>query len=178
MTKPPYKSSQGQWYKRALFQDIVSELAIEDRAAIAPIFTLHEERPGFICARKTFVEERDPTGRAWALKYLGDWNHWLALMKCKWFVEAYESWLEELETVLKFEALEKIREIAAGDSSQALAAAKYLANAEYNRQPSARGRPSKEELAGAIKRSVQEAAVEDEDLARIGGLKIITGGKK
>lgn len=174
--KPPYKSVQGQWLKRALFWDMVVDLHTSVRSEFKPLFTLHHKRDGFICARETFVEERDPTGRKWAMKYLGDWEHWLALMQCKWFVEAYELWIAELNSVLKSEALEIIREIAVGGSSQALAAAKYIANAEYEKTTTGRGRPSKAEIAGELKNEIKKLSAEDEDLARI-GLKVINGGK-
>lgn len=139
----------------------------ELRVLEKPIFTLHIERPGYICIRNTFVELGDPTGYKWAIKYLGDYEHWKTLMKCKWFQEAYEVWINELETKVRSDALEIIQKIAQeGLPTQSLVAAKYLASFEWKKGE--RGRPSKSELQGELKRAAQALTVEDDDANRIG----------
>lgn len=172
--KPPYRGENNIWLTEAIFY----ERAIEkprDKWACEPVFSLYEDRPGLINARTTFVNLRDPTGRKWALTYLGDWNHWLRLMKCPWFREAYDTWISELNLQFKSEAISKVYEILHGENgAQALAAAKFLSSEEWDKK--ARGRPSKAELDGELKRAAQALSVEDEDLKRI-GLKVINGGK-
>lgn len=175
MDKPPYKGQNGIWLTEAIFWERWSNKPTNERVTEKPVFSLYDSRPGLINARETFVSLRDPTGRKWALTYLGDWNHWLRLMKCPWFREAVETWLVELNAQLKSEAMSKIYEIMGGENgAQALQAAKYLAGEEYNK--SARGRPSKQELDGAMKQAAKAMSQEDEDLQRI-GLKVIPGGK-
>lgn len=172
--KPPYKGLNGIWLTEAIFWERWSEKPIADRAR-DPVFSLYDDRPGLVNARTTFVSLRDPTGRKWALTYLGDWNHWLRLMRCSWFREAVDTWLVELNAQLKSEAMTKIIEIMGSENgAQALQAAKYLAGEEYNK--SSRGRPSKAELEGEVKRAAKTIETEDEDLKRI-GLKVINGGK-
>lgn len=174
LTKPPYKDPQGRWYTQALFWEPLQDKA-EHLWRIEPIFTLYADRPGLISARKTFVAMEDPTGRKWALTYLGDWEHWLRLMKAQWFRDAYEVWIAELNEHLKSKAISKILEIMGSENgAQSLAAAKFIAQEEYNTKK--RGRPTKQELQGELKRAVQQLEVEDEDLERI-GLKVIQGGK-
>jgi hypothetical protein len=96
-------------------------------------------------------------------------------MRCAWFREAYEVWIAELNLQLKSDAITKVLEIMNGENgAQALAAAKFIATAEYDK--SVRGRPSKQELEGQLKKAAEALTVEDEDLARI-GLKVIAGGK-
>lgn len=172
--QPPYKDNQNRWLTQALFY----ETNIERNPNVTPfdpIFTLYEDRPGLISARKTFVAMEDPTGRKWALTYLGDWEHWLRLMKAQWFRDAYDVWISELNEHLKSKAIAKILEVMKSENgAQALAAAKFIAAEEYKK--SGRGRPSKAELQGELKRAVQQLEVEDEDLERI-GLKVIQGGK-
>lgn len=167
---PPYKSNSNQWYTKALFWDLVVVLREVDRT-IHPVFTLHDDKEGYINARKAFVELDDPTGYKWAMKYLGDWSHWLALEKCKWFRDALAIWREELRMKQKAEAIESIRVIAASDDKQALVAARYIAEQGWEKRPSTRGRPSKEELAGELKRNVDILAEEEEDAKRIGLVK-------
>lgn len=174
LTKFPYKAENGIWLTEAIFWERATEKPLSLRTH-EPIFSLYDDRPGLINCRTTFVNLRDPTGRKWALTYLGDWNHWLRLMKCKWFREAYDTWITELNLQLKSEALSKVLEIMNGENAgQALAAAKYMASAEYDKP--GRGRPSKAEREGELKRAAQALEVEDEDMVRI-GLKVINGGR-
>lgn len=174
LTKPPYRAENNIWLTEALFHNRASMKPQKDWV-YQPLFDLFDDRPGLINARTTFVQMRDPTGRKWALTYLGDWNHWLRLMKCPWFREAYQIWIAELNLQLKSEAISKVMEIMNGENgAQALAAAKFIATGEYDK--ATKGRPSKTELEGELKRAARELEVEDEDLARI-GLKVIQGGK-
>lgn len=166
---PPYRGRMNNWLTRSLFFDVSVKYA-EDREYKKPVFTLNDPRPGYICAKDTFLELKDLTGRKWAEKYLKDYRHFKHLIECTWFKNAYDEWCEELRDILKMEALERIREIALGETSQALSAAKYLANKEYDGS-SSRGRPSKEEISGALNRAVKTLEVEEEDMIRIGLVK-------
>lgn len=174
LTNPPYKGENGIWLTEAIFWERATEKPASQRP-YEPVFSLYDDRPGLINCRTTFVNLKDPTGRKWALTYLRDWNHWLRLMRCAWFREAYEVWITELNLQLKSEAIARAIEIMNGDNgAQALAAAKFLATAEYDK--TARGRPSKAEINGELKKAAEALTVEDEDLKRI-GLKVINGGK-
>lgn len=174
MQKPPYRGLNNIWLTEAIFY----ERAIEKPAANRthePVFSLYDDRPGLINARVTFVNLRDPTGRKWALTYLGDWNHWLRLMKCGWFRAAVDTWTTELNLQFKSEAIARALEIMGSENgAQALAAAKFIASEEWDKKTA--GRPSKAALDGELKRVAEAMSVEDEDLARI-GLKVIKGGK-
>lgn len=167
----PYKTEQNVWYTEALFYDRMVEKA--DRK-FEPVFTLIDEKPDYICFRTTFIELNDPTGYKWAIKYLGDYEHWMRLMKTTWFPAAYDRAMSELKTKLRAEALNVISEIATGSQpAQALVAAKYLAGFEWEK--ASRGRPSKAEVAGELKKQAQLLSEEDKDAERI-GLKVV--GKK
>lgn len=171
MIKPPYKTDKNVWFTQSLFWDKWIHLQNDLRQDFAPIYTLYSDKPGYICARTTFVELNDPTGYKWAMKYLGDYEHWKYLMKAKWFREAYDVWIDELKTKLRSEALDTIKTIATnGQPAQALVAAKYLASFEWEK--ASRGRPSKAEIQGELKRAAKAFEVEDDDAQRI-GLRII-----
>ena len=143
---------------------------------IDPQFSLYGGIPDVIDAKATFLELNDPTGYKWALKYLGNYEHYKVLTKCTWFQKALDTWMDELKTKLKSEAIEKVSQIAQGASPQALPAAKYLASAEWEKATSGRGRPSKEELRGELKKAIEKLTIEEEDAQRI-GLTLIQGGK-
>lgn len=156
--EPPYT-----WWSAALFWDLRHK---HTTTPIDPIFSLYQKRPGLICCRDTFIELNDPTGYKWAMEYLGSWEHWNILMKSTWFVEAYNVWIAELEMKIRSEAIIRLQEIANGDSSQAISAAKYLATLDY-KKASVRGRPSKEELKGEMARLVKLTSEEQDDYERI-----------
>lgn len=168
-----YKAPNGNWYTQALFWDVHQDL---EATGFQPIFTLYAETPGYTCARTTFVELGDPTGYKWAMTYLGDYTHWQKLMTCKWFKEAYDVWMAELTAKNQASAIARIQEIAASDSSQALPAAKYIAEQGWAKT-SSRGRPSRAEINGELKKAVQVAETTQDDLKRIGGLKVVKGGR-
>lgn len=161
------------WYTEAIFFDRMSTKP-QANWIIEPVFTFFDKKKDYICGQETFMEIGDPTGYAWAVKYLGDYNHWVRLMKTSWFPEVVAIWKENLATKLRSEALWKVRELASGDSSQALAAAKYLAEEGWVK--SGKGRPSAEAINKELKQLTRAAAAEDDDAVRI-GLKVIQGGK-
>lgn len=169
---PPYKAENGNWYTSSLFHEIQRTNAQPERP-IDAIFSF-TGRPGFIDARSTFIALEDPTGYKWAIEYLKSWEHFQVLLKAKWFRTEYESWCEEIKTILKSRAIQKIAEIAAGSSVQSLAAAKYIASAEWEKK--GRGRPSKEEVSGELSKAMRDASGYEEDARRM-GLQVIPGGR-
>lgn len=174
INKPPYKSVNGMWYTEAIFFDRMSNKP-QSVWIIEPVFTFFDTKKGYINGQETFLELGDPTGYAWALKYLGDYNHWVRLMKTSWFPEVVAVWKEHLATKLRSDALWKVREIASGDSTQALAAAKYLAEEGWIK--STKGRPSQEAINKELKQLTKAAQAEDDDAVRI-GLKVVNGGNR
>lgn len=176
LLKPPYKSNNNMWYTGGLFWEVMKDRP-KSLWHIEPIFTLYEDRPGYTCFRTTFVALNDTTGYKWAMQYLGDWEHWLLLMKKSWFRTAYEHALRELYTKLRSEGVDKIRELATSpDVKSSLPAAKYLAELERNLEKRTAGRPSREEVAAELKVAKEARMVEDEDMERI-GLTVINGGR-
>lgn len=150
------------------------ELRHKSKWSVDPVFTLFQERPGYICGQTTFIEIGDPTGYLWALKYLGDYTHFLKLMGTSWFPEVFQKWQEALEVKLKAEALVRIQEIAKSGTTQSLAAAKFLAEAGW-KEKATKGRPSKSMLDQELKRMSKDVLQQTEDAERI-GLVVVQGG--
>lgn len=148
------------------------QIVIVQQRNILPVFSVKWDRPGLINARTTFVEVGDPTGYQWAMKYLGDWDHWLNLCKSSWFLSYLEMWRKELAIKDQAAALQTIKAIALGDDPKgALPAAKYLAERGWEK-PKA-GRPTKATIDAELKHAARERGVQDEDLERI-GLKLVS----
>lgn len=172
--KPPYKNASGVWLSVQLFIERWYLLAESERG-YTPVFSF-QGREGYIDCRSTFIECNDPTGYKWAMKYLNSWDHMDKLLRSQWFVKEFESWVAELEQKLKSEAVQNIMEIAAQPGPQAYLASKYIASHDWKPRPHGRGRPSKEELSGELKRAADMITREEADAERM-GLQVIQGGK-
>lgn len=166
---PPYRAPNGRWFTDGLFWERNERL---DHCL--PVFSLHRDRKDYsnptgllVNCRRTFLALKDPTGYAWAMTYLADYAHWKTLCGLTWFKDALDLWKEELDLLLQSEALKKIEETARGDTQSAYQAAKYLANLEHRRTSSGRGRPSKAEVAGELKRQTEAAALINDDYNRV-----------
>lgn len=176
MQTPPYKDKMGRWRTQSLFVEVLEQLGRTPDET--PPFSLRG-REGFIDAKQTFLNERDPTGYKWATRYLGSYDHLKRLMTSAWFQDIYNDWLSELHILMQSEAIDRIREIAeTGQPTQALAASKYIAERGWESKTAPkRGRPSKDEVKGALKEAIRLTEEEEEDFKRV-GLSVIEGGKK
>lgn len=125
-----------------------------------------DKRPSI---REHYIVCMDPTGYETAIKYFNTYDHWDYMYKnCTWFKESVDTWKTEIQAKMKSRALKVIQEIANNpEDKQALAASKYLANAEYDKVDN-RGRPSAEVVKGKLKEAIQIADADREDMERIG----------
>lgn len=161
MDSSKFKTPNGKYFTKQLFQEPWSTLAIDDRAT-KPTFSLHKDKPGLINFGKAYVQTRDPTGYKVAQELLGDYNLWTALMGCRWFLQAKEVWDRELDALLASEAIAEIQTLMKdGLPAQRLAAAKYMANHQYKQSKNTKGRPKRED----IDRAARELAVSDREVA-------------
>lgn len=143
-----------------------------------PLFTLQEDVPGYLNARKLFIELDDPTGYLFATKYLAGWAHWEVLIKKKWFSDAVAIWRAELSAILEMKTLNVLRQIAEDpDHKSRFSAAQYLHKASRPAPKSTRGRPTKAEIDAELKKEVDSTSTAAEDAERM-GLIVINGGKK
>lgn len=166
---PPYKAGNGQWLTKALFFENYRRSI--SSAYYLPVFCLKHDwdsrRSQLIEFHSTFLEERDPTGYRWAQKYLGSYEPFKQMRNAPWFKDFFENEvLPDLHELMKSEALAKVRDIMEnGSDGQALAAAKYIAEEGWKKK---RGRPTKAEVEGEIRRKARLTSDEEDDLKRIG----------
>ena len=114
-----------------------------------------------------------PTGVKAAQLYLDGYPHFEYLVEtAPWFKEAIQRWNREIETLFKAEAIARVRELAEGAAGEAvqLAANKYLANVDYNKDTkSKRGRPTAKEVEGELKRQARTISATEADYQRMKG---------
>jgi hypothetical protein len=157
------RDALGRYRTASLFKE--SSFTIKSKEKYPPLFTLKpRDTDGLISMGKVFLELEDPTGYQVAIRLLGSYDHWKVLCKSKWFTPHLQDWEEELEIKLQSQALVKIKEIAAGETSQAIQAAKFLNDKGWKPK---RGRPSKEEREHAMKLTSKLEEAVSEDLERI-----------
>lgn len=177
---PPYIDQRGHLRIKSLFLE-TSKISDTWTPYFTPIWTLRDRRvklspshhlvsrypdgwvPSF---REAYMAISDPTEYLVGTQLLGDYTHWLRLARCKWLKPYLERWRAELATKLESEAIQAVRAtMALQEGSSALQAARYLAD---KISPPKRGRPSKEEIEGQLKKDAQAALEHNEDAQRLG----------
>ena len=154
---------------KSLFHEMWIGIPIESRTG-TPKFSLHRDKPGLINFGKEYIAYGDMTGYKIADKYLEGYSHWNMLMKAQWFKEAKAIWDEEIEARLHAEAMETLVAISKGEGPQAIQAAKFLATKQYREKGSlakGRGRPTKDQIEGELKREAEDLKTITNDAARI-----------
>ena len=128
-------------------------------------------------AYDTYLELEDITGYKWAKTYLESYDHFEHLMGLDWFRTEVEAWNKEILAAKKAAALNEVFELreAASDATR-LSASKYILEEGWKPKKTTRGRPSKAEVAGEVKKAARKVTEVSRDAERI-GLTVIPGGK-
>lgn len=106
----------------------------------------------FISMKNRYLEWSDPTEYQFAIYWLYDWPHWKRLCANKVVSRHIDKWRDELYIKLRSEGINTMVNLAVDkDSYQA---AKYLADCGWD--VNKRGRPTKEEVEGAIAKRAEE----------------------
>ena len=155
------KDKFGKWRTYSLFKEhkikgypfywSLKEKGTDELPSLREIYLSYNHIPGF---EYEFAQE-----------VIGSWIHWQRL--CRSGIKQHiAEWREELDIKLKAKAMRVIIDNSVtGEGASRLQAAKYLADKGYS---PIRGRPSKEEKAGLLKRdSIVNSEIED-DLERVG----------
>jgi hypothetical protein len=128
-----------------------------------------DPRPIF---KDLYIKLGDITGVKAARLYLDGYSHFEYLMEtAPWFKEAVTRWNREIDAIHKADAIQRVKELAesAAGEAVALAANKYLANLDYNKETNKRGRPTAKEVEGELKRQARSESVVDADFQRMKG---------
>lgn len=178
--KEVLRDKQGRYRTQSLFKEY--EYQSTD---YPPLWTLKEEdftnrnlstdKVELPSLKKLYMEIADPTEYEFAMQAFGTWKQWDKIKKSKALHVWIEDWAEELELKLRSEGIRGVvREADSGKNP--LAAAKFLANADWNKTSNGRGRPTKLEIEKQTKIAARLNAEFEDDAERI-GLVAITGGK-
>lgn len=148
--KDKFKDEKGRYIVQGLFLEdryntdlAVYTLAGEDKDYKGKVFP---------SLKRLYLEHGDPKEYSFARKYLYDWDHWQRICRNKICGLHVEKWREELELSLVSEGVQTLIDLAINDKSYQ--AAKYLADRGWDK--SDRGRPSKEEVEGELRKQAQQ----------------------
>lgn len=112
------------------FSHLIVELcyARPERDQTKALFTLRNEKEGFISLKKLFVEHvaSDPSEASFAEALFGDVGYWLRVRDAKELIQPLTNWREEAEVVRKSKAFKALVKEVEEDGKSSFSAAKYL----------------------------------------------------
>lgn len=148
--KSRFKDEKGRYIVQGLF--------LEDKYnPVLSVYTLDGEDKTYKgvvypSLKRLYLEEGDPNEYLFAQKFLYDWDHWQRICKNAIVGRHVEKWRKELELSLVSEGVATLIDLAVNDKSYQ--AAKFLADSGWIK--TGRGRPSKSEIEGELKRRATE----------------------
>jgi len=146
---------------RPLTQSLFLEMGYNVQYAVFTFNDEDKEYDGRIypSLKKLYLEAEDPTEYQFAKKHLLGWNHWKRLNENKMLREHFDEWREELEVLLRSDAIKAIIDMSAdGTNYQAM---KFMADRGWDKRGV--GRPSKAEAEreARIKDRISDEFAED-----------------
>jgi len=100
-----------------------------------------------------------------AVEHLGGWKHWKKLCDNANLRKIIAEWHNEMEVKIRASAIKNMLSLSTENNAAGANAAKWLAEKGYELK---RGRPSKAEREGYLKKEEQINSAIDEDLERVG----------
>lgn len=159
-----FHNRQNHYYTKALFYDLSG--SNKSKA----LYTLKDHDVGpFISLRNLYMDTNDLTEYAFANTYFANWEHWEQICQCAWFKPHIRKWRKELKTKLESMVLQAVLEEAKDPKSKNRFSANKLIYDRLQKSHIIRGRPSKEEVEGELKRQTHAERQLQEDLKRITG---------
>lgn len=159
MYSSKFRNERNVRYTKSLFFELVDEKA-------TTLYSLRSEdceRPSLY---RLYLAEADLTEYDFANKYFEGLDHWEIICKASWFRPLVTKWRRELRLKLESQVFKAIvQEAEEPDSKNRFSANKMIWEKLQKANP--RGRPTKEEVEGELKRETHAEKQLQEDLKRI-----------
>ena len=172
------RDTVNRYRTKTLFLETNTLEVYGDGTIVKPIFTTEDfDKEDYLSFKRLYVEIGDPTEYRQAKILLGSVEHWDTLKKCDWFTPLITACRKELSNKLESEAFERIMKegLVAKESGTRLQAFKTILREVQmineqgsGKAASKRGRPSKEEIDGNLKKLSEEERRVQKDYERIG----------
>ena len=172
-----YKDDLGRYRTQSLFWELSHGV---DTIKYPPVFSIKDydiERDGvkYPSLKRIYMSYDHLPGYEYefAIDTLGSWDHWCKLANdtIPDIKDTIKAWRDELDIKHQALGMKALIHASKDNDAKAVNAAKYLVEKGYI---SKRGRPSKAEIEGEVKRSARSKKELNDDLERI-GLKVING---
>jgi hypothetical protein len=159
-----FKGTNGKWKTVSLFL----EHEYDPTEAIFTFKDDHHEVNGktFLSARRLFVGLGDPTGYQFSQEHLGGYSHWKAFVSSPKIAPYVAEWQEELEVLLRSQAIRTVVGDAASESRSSVSSAKWLSDKGWVEKRKA-GAPSREEKQRELKVHTRIKTELDDDIERM-----------
>jgi hypothetical protein len=169
-----FKKLPREAYLDTMKRYVTQSLFLETAYSLDAIFTYAQEDKEyngklFYSLKKLYLECADVTEYEFANAYLADFDHWKKMCGNALIRVHIDKWREELELKLQADGLRKMMASAESGNYQA---AKYLADKGW--ASSGKGRPTKAEKEGALKRATENDSETQAESARV--LSLVKGG--
>lgn len=157
--KSNFKDEKGRYITQGLFL----ELGYKTDLAVFTLDGQDKLYKGktYPSLKKCYIEMRDPIGYNFANEFLYDWRHWTRIKANKILSEHVIDWEEELALALRSDGIQTI--ITAALDANSYQAGKWLSDRGWSERKA--GRPSKEEIEGALAQDKQLAEEFDLDVS-------------
>jgi hypothetical protein len=161
-----YKNANGVYFLKELFFEYA-----RDRANA--VYTLKDEDHTvdgvtYPSLRARYIASKDPTEYRFAIENLYGWEHWQVLSNCTWMQPFVAKWRDELNVLIRSEALATVIRKAASTDKDAVVAAKYIEDQfGEGKAKNTRGRPSKAEVHTRATELAREQSRLAEDFNRL-----------
>lgn len=160
-----FKDTQNRWRTVSLFYETRVD-------GFTPLFTLKEDDytvggVTYPSLRKIYFSYVHVPGYEYefAITHLGGWEHWQTLCDSQAMVKkTIAKWREEMDILIKAQALRNIMIASTSESAVGLNASRYLSEKGYEVK---RGRPSKEEVQREVRVAAGVESAVAEDLKRL-----------
>lgn len=155
--KSRFKDSMGRYITQGLFLEHKYDVDM----AVYTIDGVDKTYEGKVypSLKRLYLELGDPKEYSFANEYLFDWNHWQRMIHNKWVGQHVQDWREELELKLISEGVNVLINLATEENSYQ--AAKWMAERGWDK--STKGRPSKDQVQGELKKRADQAQEWDDD---------------
>ena len=149
-----FKTPQGVWRTGELFLETNQDFEGEHKQAIYTLYDEDREYNGKIYSscKKLYLAIGDPTEYEQVKELFGSLAHWVKLCECKSLKVHIQAWREELELKVKSTAIKNMISLSKGINGGPQA--RWLAECGWKGPK--RGRPTKEEIDGALEKSKKE----------------------
>lgn len=135
------KDDIGRFRTQSLFLETNKEPGFQ------PMYTFKDhDYKGCKSAKQIYLACKDVTEYTAAMALVGSWQHWKKLLATEWFMKHLEQWREELEIMLRSEAVLSMFEKAQREDTVGYNASKFIVEGKWKQEEKKRGRPTKEEV--------------------------------